>query len=38
MSSALRPPATRPHVSYNQSRSAEAGGFLGFWRRLFGRD
>jgi len=38
MSSALRPPASRPHVSYNQSRSAEAGGFLGFWRRLFGRD
>lgn len=49
MSSALRPPASRPHVSYNQSRTAEtrpaearppeAGGSsgVGFRRRLFGR-
>jgi hypothetical protein len=35
LSSALRPPASRPHVSYNQSRPAPAGSF---WRRLFGRD
>jgi hypothetical protein len=34
MSSALRPPATRPHVSYQQARPA-IGGSL--WRRLFGR-
>ena len=38
MSSALRPPASRPHVSYAraplaQARRAPAGGF---WRRLFG--
>ena len=33
MSSALRPPATRPHVSYQQVRPAPGGGF---WRRLFG--
>jgi hypothetical protein len=38
MSSALRPPASRPHVSYTrapmaQARRAQAGGF---WRRLFG--
>jgi hypothetical protein len=35
MSSALRPPASRPHVSYQQTRPAPGGGF---WRRLFGRD
>ena len=35
MSSALRPPASRPHVSYSQSRPSQGGGF---WRRLFGRD
>lgn len=34
MSSALRPPASRPHVSYSQARPAPSGGF---WRRLFGR-
>jgi hypothetical protein len=34
MSSALRPPASRPHVSYGQTRPAPGGGF---WRRLFGR-
>lgn len=35
MSSALRPPASRPHVSYNQARSPSG---AGFWRRLFGLD
>jgi hypothetical protein len=35
MSSALRPPASRPHVSYTQAKPAPGGGF---WRRLFGRD
>ena len=35
MSSALRPPASRPHVSYGQARPAPGGSF---WRRLFGRD
>jgi hypothetical protein len=35
MSSALRPPASRPHVSYSQARATQGGGF---WRRLFGRD
>jgi hypothetical protein len=35
MSSALRPPASRPHVSHQKARPAPAGGF---WRRLFGRD
>jgi hypothetical protein len=34
LSSALRPPATRPHVSYRQ-RLAPLGG--GFWQRLLGR-
>jgi hypothetical protein len=34
LSSALRPPATRPHVSH-QPRPAAGGG--GFWRRLLGR-
>jgi hypothetical protein len=33
MSSALRPPASRPHVSYQQARRAPGGGF---WRRFFG--
>jgi hypothetical protein len=33
MSSALRPPASRPHVSYQQARPAPGGGF---WRRFFG--
>ncbi|GAB0115216.1 hypothetical protein [Acidisoma sp. C75] len=43
MSSALRPPAARPHVSYSQVRRAEqpAGGMLeslaGLWRRLTGQ-
>jgi hypothetical protein len=37
MSSALRPPAARPHVSYTQARP-EPGGLGAFWRRLFGRD
>jgi hypothetical protein len=39
MSSALRPPATRPHVSYKQARPAPARPALGgsLWRRLFGR-
>jgi len=35
MSSALRPPASRPHVSYQQTKPGPGGGF---WRRLFGRD
>jgi hypothetical protein len=35
MSSALRPPASRPHASYTQARPAEG---AGFWRRLFGLD
>jgi hypothetical protein len=34
MSSALRPPASRPHVSYQGVRSGPG---TGFWRRLFGR-
>ena len=34
MSSALRPPASRPHVSYQQARPAPGGSL---WRRLFGR-
>ena len=33
MSSALRPPASRPHVSYQQARPVAGGGF---WRRFFG--
>ena len=33
MSSALRPPATRPHVSYQRTPVTQGGGF---WRRLFG--
>jgi len=33
MSSALRPPASRPHVSYQQPKPGPSGGF---WRRLFG--
>ena len=33
MSSALRPPASRPHVSYQQPRRAAGSGF---WRRFFG--
>jgi hypothetical protein len=35
MSSALRPPASRPHVSYKQARPAPGGSL---WRRLFGLD
>jgi hypothetical protein len=44
MSSALRPPAARPHVSYSQVRKAESQepGILeslaGLWRRLLGRE
>jgi hypothetical protein len=34
MSSALRPPASRPHVSYQQARAAPGGSL---WHRLFGR-
>jgi hypothetical protein len=34
MSSALRPPASRPHVSHQQARPAPGGSL---WRRLFGR-
>ncbi|HTI00818.1 MAG TPA: hypothetical protein VL752_07720 [Acidisoma sp.] len=37
ISSALRPPAARPHVSYSQVRR-EAGGLGALWRRLFVRD
>lgn len=39
LSSALRPPAARPHVSYNQSQQADGAlsGAFGFVRRLFGR-
>lgn len=39
LSSALRPPAVRPHVSYNQAAvsGAGGGGVGGFLRRLFGR-
>jgi hypothetical protein len=39
MSSALRPPASRPHVSYQQARHPQTGPGQGsgFWRRLFGR-
>jgi hypothetical protein len=44
MSSALRPPASRPHVSYQQarpgrsnSRQPASGQSGSFWRRLFGR-
>ena len=33
MSSALRPPASRPHVSYQQPRRSAGSGF---WRRFFG--
>ena len=38
MSSALRPPAARPHVAYNQASGGEAGrgGVGGFFRRLLG--
>lgn len=36
ISSALRPPAARPHVSYSQVRR-DAGGLGGFFRRLLGR-
>ncbi|MCB8878814.1 hypothetical protein ACELLULO517_01105 [Acidisoma cellulosilytica] len=44
LSSALRPPASRPHVSYNQAQNQGGSsdsvlGHVGsFWRRLFGRD
>jgi hypothetical protein len=40
MSSALRPPAARPHVSYARASlgTRNSGGLGGFWRRLFGRD
>ena len=39
LSSALRPPSTRPHVSLNERQSSEGGlgSPGGFWRRLFGR-
>ena len=36
ISSALRPPAARPHASYSQVRR-ETGGLGGFFRRLLGR-
>ena len=37
MSSALRPPASRPHVSYQRARPSEARPSPGgLWRRLFG--
>ncbi len=35
MSSALRPPAQRPHVTHGRAADAPRGG--GFWRRLVGR-
>ena len=37
LSSALRPPAARPHVSYNQANADAGGGLGGLFRRLFGR-
>jgi hypothetical protein len=37
ISSALRPPAARPHASYSKVRR-EAGGLAGFFRRLLGSD
>ena len=37
ISSALRPPARRPHVTHGQDRAAGQGQGSSFWGRLFGR-